>query len=505
MSNALRRIFNGVVLGGLMLLAQRQAVAQAPVRDFSPAEKDSINKELVMEAQRQFGRIAVVGENPFSRGLQDLEQRLSRHLENENESVQDRVVVVQPQQLDVGIALGMKPAQVVDSLMRMRNAGLEHDSLQLDLMGFFANRTYESRYGTEVGNQLPHAFASRDGNQPSVMFPVSNFTLDEYVIKGMSFDEVRDFINRHEGWHCVDTRTILKFDNFTPVRVGFMDLDKMPSDTVSLEFACTVNCQEMLADIGAVGDMVRAGAGVNVIQAVKNWRMANYRDYLHQSEDGLTALQAEIKNMGLSKFRKLDQDSAHALYARIMEEQSLNPGVLRAMIEYKTASGPKKTSLRIKSKKDPVLKMGIAKWEQIRKREVLSKKVLSNAWNRIREPRSLKDWDPMAVMIESAMAESGEITPVSMVHAYNGLYTSLQNEMGDKHDPVIAEKLLRLKQSFVGSVTEMDYVTLNADRGIDITNRKQMLASSENAGQNPRTDSGGKTIHIMGFGNTRNR
>lgn len=504
MSNALRRIFNGVVLGGLMLLAQRQAAAQTPVRDFSSAEKDSINNELVMEAQRQFGKIAVAGENPFSRGLHDLEQRLSRHLENESESMQDRVIVVQPQQLDVGIALGMNPAVVIDSLMRMRGAGLEDDSLQLDLMGFFASRLYQSRYGTVVENQSPHAFASRNGSQPSVMFPISNFAMDEYAIKGLPFEQLQEFINRHEGWHCVDTRTLIKIDNSTLVNVGFEDLDDMPSDTISLEFACVVNRQEVLADVGAVGDMVRAGAGLNVIDAVKSWRGRNYQDYLHQSEDGLTALQAEIKSMGLSKFRKLDQDSAHALYARIMEEQSLNPDILRAMIEYKTADSSRKIYMRIKSKKDPVLEKGIAKWEQIRKHEVAANKLLSKAWNKLSEPRALKNWNPLAAMIDGAVAESGEITPVSLVRSYNKLYSSLQNEMGEKYDPVIAEKLLRLKEAFVDSATELDYVTLNADLGIDITQRKPAIASGESAVQS-RENSGGKTIHIMGLGDTRNR
>lgn len=508
MSSALRRIFNGVVLGGLMLLTQRQAMAQSPVRHFSPAERDSINKELVMEAQRQFGQLAVVGQTPFSRGLYDLERRLSRHLENENESMQDRVIVVQPQQLDVGIALGMKPAVVIDSLMAMNGAtGFKDDSLQLDLMGFFTNRIYESRYGTEVVNQTPHAFASRDGGQASVMFPVSNFTLDEYAIKGMTFDQVQDFINRHEGWHCIDTKTIIDVHSFDQIRVGFRDLDGMRADTASLNVATMINRQEMLADIGALGDMVRAGEGTNVITAVKNWRATNYGDYLHQTEDGLNALQAEIKEMGLSKFRRMDHKTAQDMYIRIMEKHALNPDIICAMVDYKAASGPQKTSLRIKSKKDEVLAAGISKWEQIRKREILSKrKTLNKAWSRLKEPYALKKWNPLAAMVDGAVAESGEITPISMIHSYNRLYTALQNEMGEKHNPVIAEKLLRLKESFVDALTEMDYVSENAELGIDITKRKTLLASTEDAIQSPgKTAGSAKMIHIMGLGNTRNR
>ncbi|MGO8815849.1 MAG: hypothetical protein ACLQVG_14465 [Terriglobia bacterium] len=151
----------------------------------------------------------------------------------------------------------------------------------------------------------------------------------------MSTGEFADFVNAHEVWHCLDIRYIRDFGD-------------------GLEGAVKQNRTEMFADIGGVMEGIRSGADLTLAEkaaAVRaTWSFLTgpshaktppesdqrFQSIVYATEEGLDALKARIKTMGVENFRQLDREQLRALDYEITDAHCLPYGQAQALQTYYT-------------------------------------------------------------------------------------------------------------------------------------------------------------------------
>jgi hypothetical protein len=148
-----------------------------------------------------------------------------------------------------------------------------------------------------------------------------------------STKEFADFANAHESWHCLDIRY-------------------MRDTGDGLAGAVKQNRAEMFADIGGVMEGIRNGADLTLIGKAAALRATwafltgpahaktpresdkHFESVVYVTEDGLYALEARIKKMGIGNFRKLGRDELRALDYEITDAHCLTYAQAQALETY---------------------------------------------------------------------------------------------------------------------------------------------------------------------------
>ena len=326
-------------------------IASDPAKtDPTPEEirRKKINEYLLNAARGDFARVSRTAEDRYSRDLERSGRQLTRYMQRAEGSDDIGIVFIDPAKFDAGMALGMERDAVTRMLAGKHRAGLP-DKVFTEVGGSMQT-SWTSPLGIKTYTQNPSAhndfFAA--GAQSCVIVPPSAYHPDAFNIPGLSPQQNRELINKHEGWHCLDRRA-----NLAGMDEKQVNTDGTPE---SIKAVSILNRAESLADVGAAGDMIRGGMGTDIIDKLIVWRQST-EDLQHMSIASLTALKARINEMGVDKFRRLNDQNARILYEHLADTNGLTPAMAEVAGSYQQASRAEQAEFRtmLRDNRDEVL------------------------------------------------------------------------------------------------------------------------------------------------------
>lgn len=470
---------------------------QTPVQDSLQHERE-VRKILIEDAQKRFMELAPKARTGYSAQLDSLEVHMRHYLKNDT-TRHNNIIVLDPTQADVAIALGMP---VMVSVLAEVIKDTPQDQLKPDAPpvpfdeAFRASRNMAASYRSAAGirsyTQNPSAYANHteDAPRPCLIVPVSDHAIP-FTIKGMSFDQKTEFGNTHEGWHCLDSKYSLNKAQMTALdSVDIRDFKAVLAMPDAIGAVSQIQSAEMLADVAGLGDMIRRGHGSDIIDATINWRTENTPfDFAHYSVPALKALKAHIEKTGLEAFRAQSFETARDLYIRLTDENRLTPTRLTTALQYLTGDDAQRTALDTAALTDGETKLAL-EYARHMKPDPLDDLIRGLGMNMPRVDtvlqQKLKDWDFVGTLENAAIKAGGAITPASLIEAYGTVQDSLRTDMVRGVNEVEnREKMTLMKTFFTAYVTGVDYVAANAKHGIDIeVAAKDILAAGRAARQN---------------------
>ncbi|TAL35056.1 MAG: hypothetical protein EPN97_07735 [Alphaproteobacteria bacterium] len=449
--------------------------AGGPLSMREKKRRSRIRDALLDQARHDLDSFEATSETGYSRELQALGSRLTGNLKDSHSTVHNKVVFVDPEKLDVALSLGFAPDAAVETLLSREKVRIPDKSLKE--AGLKATSHYVSKFGADTYTQDPTAITNlkNPAAQACVVIPSSEHavTVD---IKGLSRQDQVDFTNRHESWHCLDSKYNLR--HLDPEKVAAVKSGTLAAhvnDRTALEIYATVYRKEALADVGAVGDMIRAGKGLEVLDKVSAWRTSDKKDLQHFSAPVLAGLKEKINEIGLEKFRKLSDTDAQKLYFNVTDTVGMTAKSLQNFIRFSQAKPAERAAYagRMQTDDDVARAMLLAGF-LLQPPQANDKPGLGAGDKALAE--QLQKWDADRLLDDKAFEMSKKITPETIIKAYNTLQEDLHRKM--KEDPenkLYPLQATKLQQAFLTHARELDYVDTNASRGVDIVKAEPAL------------------------------
>jgi len=473
----------------------------------SAQEQDSlrrieVRRILLAEARSRYKELMPMAETGYSQELDSLETHLRQYLKARDTSRHNTIVVLDPTHTDVAIALGIPlPAAVMADIYK----DAPERVLPFDVIMRAADHMadpYVSGVGISTYTQTPSAYPNKadEAARPCLIVPMSDHAVP-FSIPGMTYRQKTEFGNTHEGWHCLDSRYSLSDAQYTALdTLEIRDFKALATSPVGISAVSQLNGAETLADVAALGDMVRQGHGTAVIDAAINWRKANMpNDYVHYSVPALNALKEHIDSVGLDTFRKTSHDTARALYLDITDKERLTATRLTTALAYQNGSVENRAALIEAAKTDTETAKALAFARNMTPDPMLD---LINSITTAMRPidvnmgAKLREWDVIGTLEKKAIEQGGMITPETITRAYGAVQDSLRTDMlngGNEYEN--REKMVFTRALFTRYVQMIDYVDANERHGVDI---EKSAADLLRAGREAlRVSEAAKTLQII--------
>lgn len=466
--SSLRQAFNKAFAHGFVTFALAATAAQA--QDSAPAAPQAdpyATQAALQDVARSKFTDLVRAADPAGYGarLSALEDRLNSYLSRygADNSRHNSVVVLNPAEIDVSLMIDRDLHEMVRARITARGGSAHDDRIQMVVSNL--QDTTVTAGGTGTFTQAPMAALQlpADGRATCIIIPAPEHD-KPYSIPGLTTRQMEDYLNMHEGWHCLDghyNATEAQKDALRDART----LAQLQGNTAAQHALAAVNLQEALADVGALGDMIRAGASPRIIRHVAAWRSGPTEiDLEHNTVPALQALEKHINGVGLAAFRKMDDTQARQLYFRIADDHGLTQPRLQAAVD--TLFSPAVDAAR---HGQPGLQ-GYYNQRLVQVSDFITRGGITPApadaearGERLR--KGIGSWDARDMLEREAMRRSGEITIESLVYAYGHLKADLQRGMNGSGGAaeVKSEQLSRLRIEMVLMATR-DYDFDDANR-----------------------------------------
>lgn len=453
------------------------AVEQKAPVDAETQRRNEIRDTLLRQARRDFVTdTAAFSPSAYSRELRTLQDHVTAFLKKNDGRIRDRAIVIDPRRFAEGLALGLGPRLTALVLLGAQ------DGPGGNLIGtaVYMGATYEiPKYGIETYSPSPAALgpADRKKASPCVLIPTSDFALQGRVPQ-LTVEEDREYTNRHESWHCMDYGRHLRV--FSDRDISAVDEETLAASVKNKThlriFAIKYN-KEAFADVAALGDMVRAGHGMDIIDKIIEWRSARTQDLGHRSMPVLEALKKDINAIGLENFRAMTDEHAHSVYYTVMEEHGMTAKNLEVALKYAHAGGKHKAKFDRAAQRNPEVANGIVFSQYLypteetedapEAPETEAEKALAD---------SVAAWPALDILKGQAFRDSGKITPGTLIRAYETLLDGMRVQMKENPaDPLPDLRMTKLQQVFIDSLTTIDYVAANDAVGVDIVKAEPAL------------------------------
>ncbi|MDE1153426.1 MAG: hypothetical protein PW788_12890 [Micavibrio sp.] len=441
----------------------------------------AISETLIIQAQKNFDYVAPLAQNDYSRGLLSLQSRLTGTLLSQggNPNVHDRVVFLDPVQFDTARALGMEPQNAVRALLALAKATA--DDAQVDaLADHMSTGRYDLRYDLATTTQDPAAIYNSEKMtaQACVVVPSSDYM--PIVIPGITAAERVDFTNRHEGWHCLDTRYLLQGLNLKGATENITTAEVLASPDLLKGMSLTTR-KESLADVGAVGDMIRQeGKGLEFLDAIRDWRRGQARDVSHMSVLVLQGLRDAITGMGgVEAFRAMDEKKMEDFYFAINERYGMQPKAYEYALRLDAASESMRGSLTRAfggtQEFDKAVAFRALYTQPQAAGPAFTDKLTPQEQATL---RTVTAFDARKKLEDEAFKANGKITPATLIAAYGRMQGRFQEELARNPDNTTTPALMgKLQGVFVQDLTHIDYLATNAKRGVNLVNVEPSLAA----------------------------
>ncbi len=468
---SIRQAFNKTFARGFISFAMAASAAgMASAQDSAPAPQTDpyATQAALQDAARSKFTDLVRAADParYAARLEQLEDRLNTYISRygADNNRHTGVVVLNPAEIDVSLMVDRDLHDMVRERIAARGGAAHDDRIQMVVSHL--KDTVVTSGGTGTYTQAPMAALQSPeyGRATCIIIPAPEHD-KPYSIPGLTTREMEDYLNMHEGWHCIDGRYSATDAQKEAARAA-RSLADLRGSTAAQHALAVVNLQEALADVGALGDMIRAGASPRIIRHVAAWRSGpTEMDLEHNTVPALQALEKHINAVGLAAFRRMDDTQARQLYFRIADDNGLSQPRLQAALD--TLFSPAAETAR---HGQPGLQ-GYYNQRLVAISDLIARGGITPApadaearGERLRA--GIGSWDARDTLERTAMRRSGEITIESLVYAYGHLKADLQRGMGGSNAAaaeVKSEQLSRLRIEMVLMATR-DYDFDDANR-----------------------------------------
>lgn len=489
---------------GLMSLSGSPTVAKempakppaavAPAKPILPAEitpaerqrRNAIRDTLLRAAQNDLPNLQAHAHTGYSGQLDVLENTLTSRLQGGDTSVHNKVVFVDPAKFDVALSLGFAPEYALQTLLAQDRVALPDN--QLIMAGEKAASYHESRFGVRTYTQEPTAITNLNNMtaQACVVVPSSEHALD-VDIKGLSRAETVEFTNRHESWHCLDTKYNLR--HIDPAQLEAIKEGSLRShlgNTAAFETYATFYKKEALADVAAAGDLIRAGKGVDLLDKLIDWRNEDPKDLQHLTSPVLKGFRHAIEQMGVDNFRRLSDAEAQKMYFDTVDLCAMTAKSLDITVRWATAPQAQRQKWAKDAETDLDAARALGLLSHIKPQKPEGDKPLTAAEKAV--AKQLKSFKPGKLLDNKAFELSGKITPATLADAYDDLQEGLRRKMAaEPANKLWPAQATALQQEFLNHARNADFVQLNADRGVDIVRQEASLKDFRPSAQTIQT------------------
>ncbi|HRI77217.1 MAG TPA: hypothetical protein PLX33_09535 [Alphaproteobacteria bacterium] len=473
--------------------AQMDTTEVGPRRPVAPEEtqrRKQIRAILLDDAQSRYPELADDAQTAYSGKLQTLQDSLNTYLNRADTAMHNTIVVLDPSKIDVALSLGVSVKEAIAQEVAKHGRALPESTVESAAGN--AVRDFNSEAGAPTFTQNPSAYPnmSEPAARPCLIVPSSDHALP-FDVPGLSMAQKVEFTNTHEGWHCLDSRYRMTGAQLASLEKNSPRSLKSLIENVDVRTAASViHHKEALADIAALGDMIRHGHPPAIIGHAIDWRQNEAgHDYLHYSVPGLNLLKQRIDSMGIDAFREMAPAAVRELYFEINDATALSPAKLLAMAEYLKADVTVRETQRTAAPAGSDAAAGIAYADEVLKPAV-PQQVMRDIVAVLTPPdtalrKALMDWKPIDRLEQGAIADGGKITPETLIRSYGKIQNELHGQLfGEDGEARLArEKMALVKSLFVLYVQGVDYVSANQKYGVDIeVAEKDLLARGRAAG-----------------------
>ncbi len=491
-----RRFAATTALGTTLLVAaggqvQAQVTVDKPQDDIyrmfapkkgpmTPAQQrdDNMNTALMQDAASRFLKLAPLAETPYAVELHNLQARLDGYMKKFGGAEHNkRAVILNPYHFDAGLALGLKGDKVVRLMLQAAGVEGAEDKFVKDIAKKLGRNTITRfMYMTQTEEASTHPESK---TRVVVIVPTSDHAL-LFEIKGLPLARQVELINRHESWHARNTKytqTEAAQDLVNAARNGD-PVDFVKNRRALAAFSSLIR-SETLSDVGAIGDMIREGHGLELLDAMRSKRKSVTEDTEHMSVMALDGLRSHITKMGLENFRKLDDGAATALYYAITDKFSPSARSLQIAYAWQVAeTEAQRQQLKDIAKTDVEAAKGIAFLRFMPDPEDHSPppapKPLSPAEEAANE--ALTKWDHLAALEQRAFELGGKATPETYIRAYASLQSDIWARIQREPDNLmLPEQMTKLQTNFAHGLGDVNFAAINRQHGIRIENVEPSL------------------------------
>lgn len=440
---------------------------------FMPIDAYAVQAALQDSARSKFTDL-LRATDPAGYGarLTQLEERLNGYLKSSGSDNKrhNSVVVLNPAEVDLNVILDGDLGEMIRTRVAARH-GQVHDD-RLAFITPLLKDTMVTAGGTGTFTQAPMASMQKPDAEPATCVIIPAPEHDKpYAIPGLTARQMEDYLNLHEGWHCLDGVYGATDDEKKALNES-RSLRDVQASLPAQRALASINLQEGLADVAAAGDMIRAGASPAILRHIIAWRAGpTEMDTEHNTVAVLQALEKHIHAVGLDTFRKTGDDAARQLYFKLTDDNGLTQPRLQAalgnLLDNTLGSGAR-----------PADASPLQAYYNQRMGEV-SAMIDRGGWTpapadaaqkgaRIR--KGIGTWDARQTLEREALRQHGEITVESLVYAYGRLKQGLQRgiEAGQNAE-VKHEQLSRLRIELVLMATDAyDFTAANSRHGVTL-------------------------------------
>lgn len=383
----------------------------------------------------------------YSQDLDALGKRFTERLQNIDPGSDRTIVFIDPTKFDSAVALGLAPAEAIQKILEIEEVSTpDLDSIAQNMSGLAVRSQLTGDISLKTN---PHASAALQKicaitpADPSGMLATRNLTALD----------VEAYTNYHEAWHCLDS----KYNIVEPPLDALLLVSRnMPQEIIrsgdALSLISRINRTETFADQGAVGDMIREGYAIDIIDRIAEWRSSRSTDYIHFTSPGLMALKERINAMGIDKFRLLQEQELEKLYYDVTDAHAFSPEKIKSFIVYTQAPPAKRVSMLAHGDIDPsirfndMIKQAFEAGETSPPASPEEKKHVKTA---------LDEWNAEKTLNDEATRVDGQTTPQSIVKAYGRLQDRLRESLKkDPHNLLYPEQLTLLKDHLRDTVAK---------------------------------------------------
>ncbi len=466
---SLRQVFNKAFAQGFVTFALAATAAQAQDTPTAapPADPYATRAALQDAARSKFtDLIRAADPSGYGARLSALEDRLNSYISRygADNSRHNSAVILNPAEIDISLMIDRDLHEMVRARITARGGSAHDDRIQMVVSNL--KDTTVTAGGTGTFTQAPMASLQlpENGRATCIIIPAPEHD-KPYNIPGLTTRQMEDYLNMHEGWHCLDGRYNAAEAQKDALREA-RTLAQLQGSTAAQHALAAVNLQEALADVGALGDMIRAGASPRIIRHVAAWRSGpTEMDLEHNTVPALQALEKHINGIGIAAFRRMNDAQARQLYFRIADDNGLTQPRLQAALD--TLFSPAAEAAR---HGQPGLQgyynQRLTQISDFIARGGITPAPADAAAKGERLRSGIGSWDARDTLEREAMRRSGEITIESLVYAYGHLKADLQRGINGSHAPtaeVKSEQLSRLRIEMVLMATR-DYDFDDANR-----------------------------------------
>ncbi|HYD17291.1 MAG TPA: hypothetical protein VEF76_02290 [Patescibacteria group bacterium] len=452
------------------------------------ARRERVRSLLLEQARREVLKLAGASGGSYGQELSGLQRNLTAYLRRHGTTMHDRVVVLDPAKFEVSLALGYPVPQAVQLLLTAQRAPT--DAATIESITSHISVPYTNRFGTATVSQSPMAWMNmqREAPQACVIVPSSDHAVVTGNITGLTGPQQIEFTNRHEGWHCKDSKYNLRHLSRAEVEGLPANLTSalLATNAVAAEVYAVTYRKEALADAGAVGDMIRGGRyGIELIDVISGWRNRSPQDTPHLSTPVLLGLKQRIMEMGLDAFRRLDDKAAEALYIDVTDTFGMTARSLRLNLQLDSGTPEQRRQIADAAATDNDAARAVLLYRFYKNVAAVTPPPPLSAQEQALAGQ-LRAYNAAQLLEDKAFALGGKITPQTMVAAYGVLQEELRaHTRREPANPLYPAQATKLQESFLWRVQGMDYVAANARRGVDIVAVEPVLRSLHPALSSP--------------------